>query len=222
MPEGGKRALATLAAPRHNCPMTHPPAIILAGGRATRMGGGDKCLLDLGGRPMLARIRERLAPQCGPLALNANGGGARFRDFGLPVLPDSLPDFPGPLAGILAGMDWAAGLGAGRVVSVAGDTPFFPTDLVLRLTGAGDGLVLAASRDNKGHINDHPTFGLWPTALRDALRGYLARGERRVRGFAMIHGAARAVWDEEPVDPFFNINTPGDLDRARSALRLQP
>jgi molybdopterin-guanine dinucleotide biosynthesis protein A len=171
---------------------------------------------------MLARIRERLSPQCGPLALNANGGGARFKDFGLPVLPDSLPDFPGPLAGILAGMDWAAGLGAGRVVSVAGDTPFFPTDLVLRLTGAGDGLVLAACRYNKGHINDHPTFGLWPTALRDALRGYLARGERRVRGFAMIHGAAKAVWDAEPVDPFFNINTPGDLDRARSALRLQP
>ena len=202
--------------------MTHPPAIILAGGRATRMGGGDKCLLDLGGRPMLARIVERLAPQCGPLALNANGDGTRFRDFGLPVLPDSLPDFPGPLAGILAGMDWAAGLGAERVLSVAGDTPFFPTDLALRLTRAGKGIVLAASPDTGGQANDHPTFGLWPTVLRDDLREWLTRGERRVRGFAMAHGAARAVWDAGPVDPFFNINTPGDLDRAFAALRLQP
>ena len=105
---------------------------------------------------------------------------------------------------------------------MAGDTPFFPRDLVPRLRQSGDGIVLAASRDGQGRNRDHPIFGLWPTALRDALRGYLARGERRVRGFAMIHGAARAVWDAEPVDPFFNINTPGDLDRARSALRLQP
>ncbi|MDQ1900480.1 molybdenum cofactor guanylyltransferase MobA [Paracoccus sp. WLY502] len=199
--------------------MTHP-AIILAGGRATRMGGGDKCLLDLGGRPMLARIIDRLAPQCAPLALNANGDAVRFAGFGLPVLPDSLPDFPGPLAGILAGMDWAAGLGADAVISVAGDTPFFPRDLATRLTAQGNGIVLAAGRDGGGRVVDHPTFGLWPVALRDALRGFLVLGKRRVRGFAAEHGAATVGWDISP-DPFFNINTPEDLEQARQGLGLQ-
>lgn len=196
--------------------MTPPPAIILAGGRATRMGGGDKCLLDLDGRPILARIVDRLAPQCGPLALNANGDPARFAAFGLPVVADSLPDHPGPLAGILAGMDWAAGLGADRILSVAGDTPFFPADLALRLTQAGEGIVLAASRTAGDQVIAHPTFGLWPTALRDDLRAALASGQRRVRAFAASHGAAAAVWEADPEDPFFNINTPEDLDRACS------
>ncbi|MCZ0960610.1 molybdenum cofactor guanylyltransferase MobA [Paracoccus benzoatiresistens] len=195
--------------------MTLPPAIILAGGRATRMGGGDKCLLDLDGRPMLAGIIARLSPQCAPLALNANGDPGRFAGFGLPVLPDSLPDFPGPLAGILAGMDWAASLGAGAVISVAGDTPFFPRDLAERLGAQGGGIVLAASRDGGGRVTDHPTFGQWPVALRDELRAFLVSGQRRVRGFAMAHSATLAVWDTGAVDPFFNINTPGDLERAR-------
>lgn len=194
------------------------PAIILAGGRATRMGGGDKCLLDLGGRPMLARIIDRLAPQCSAMALSANGDPARFAGMGLPVLPDGLPGFPGPLAGILAGMDWAAALGAGRVLSVAGDTPFFPRDLAQRLAQAGDGIVLAASRDDRGRMQDHPTFALWPVELRNDLRAFLASGQGRVRGFAMAHSPARAVWDALPADPFFNINTPRDLDRARSVI----
>ncbi|WP_347137505.1 molybdenum cofactor guanylyltransferase MobA [Paracoccus sp. SSK6] len=198
--------------------MTRPPAIILAGGRATRMGGGDKCLLDLDGCPMLARIVERLVPQCGSLALNANGDPARFADFGLPVLPDSLPDQPGPLAGILAGMDWAASLGASAVVSVAGDTPFFPENLVSRLRG-GKGIVLAASRNPGGEVTDHPTFGLWSVALRDDLRAFLAGGQRRVRGFATAHGATTVVWDAGAIDPFFNINTPEDLERARGLAR---
>ncbi|WP_295047855.1 molybdenum cofactor guanylyltransferase MobA [uncultured Paracoccus sp.] len=200
--------------------MTHHPTtipgIILAGGRATRMGGGDKCLLDLGGRPMLARIIDRLAPQCAPLALNANGDPARFAGFGLPVIADSLSDHPGPLAGILAGMDWAAGMGATRILSVAGDTPFFPSDLALRLDQAGHGIVLAASRVADGQVIAHPTFGLWPTDMRDDLRAFLASGHRRVRAFAAAHGAASAVWEADPDDPFFNINTPADLDRARS------
>ena len=218
-------ALARTIAPRDNRfmnPSALVPAIILAGGRATRLGGGDKCLMDLGGRPMLARIIDRLAPQCDPLALNANGDAARFRGFGLPVLPDSLPGFPGPLAGILAGMDWAAGLGADRVVSVAGDTPFFPRDLVPRLRQSGDGIVLAASRDGQGRNRDHPTFGLWPTALRDDLRAWLIGGERRVRAFAQSQGAVAAIWDADPLDPFFNVNTPEDLDRARSLLCRKP
>lgn len=221
----GASALARTAAPRDNRVMTLSapvPAIILAGGRATRLGGGDKCLLDLGGRPMLARIIDRLGPQCGPLALNANGDAARFAGFGLPVLPDSLPGFPGPLAGILAGMDWAAGLGADRVVSVAGDTPFLPRDLVARLRQSGDGIVLAASRDSRGHDREHPTFGLWPAALREDLRARLTGGERRVRGFALSHGAVAAVWNADPFDPFFNVNTPEDLDQARSFLCRKP
>ncbi|WP_207102338.1 molybdenum cofactor guanylyltransferase MobA [Paracoccus shandongensis] len=201
--------------------MTRPPAIILAGGRATRMGGGDKCLLDLDGRPMLARIALRLAPQCAALALNANGDPGRFADFGLPVLPDSLPDLPGPLAGILAGMDWAASRGDRAVVSVAGDTPFFPPDLVDRLMQAGNGIVLAASRDAGGRVTDHPTFGLWPVALRDALRAFLAGGQRRVRGFALAHAPAMAVWDAASADPFFNINTPEDLARAQALARQE-
>lgn len=198
--------------------MTALPAIILAGGRATRMGGGDKCLLDLHGQPMLARIIARLAPQCGALALNANGDPGRFAGFGRTVLPDSLPDFPGPLAGILAGMDWAAAQGARAVVSVAGDTPFFPRDLVARLQADGGGIVLAASRTAAGEVTDHPTFGLWPTALRDDLRAALAAGQRRVRGFAQDHGAGRVVWDDGPAEPFFNINTPADLAKARRRL----
>lgn len=179
------------------------------------MGGGDKCLLPLGGRPMLAGIVARLVPQSGAMALNANGDPARFAGFGLPVLPDGLPDFPGPLAGILAGMDWAASLGADAVVSVAGDTPFFPGDLIERLTGAGGGIVLAASRDGTGRVTDHPTFGLWPVGLRRDLRAFLTGGGRRVRGFAGDHGARAAVWDAPAADPFFNINTAGDLARAQ-------
>lgn len=197
------------------------PAIILAGGQATRMGGGDKCLLDLGGRPILATILDRIVPQCGVIALNANGDPTRFAGFGLPVLPDSLPDHPGPLAGILTGMDWAHGLGAGHVISVAGDTPFFPTDLVGRLAQGGDGIVLAASRDAQGRDRDHPTFGSWPTALRDDLRAFLANGGRRLRGFAGDHSAVAVTWDAGRLDPFFNINTPVDLDMARQTLGLQ-
>lgn len=207
--------LARPRAPRHNPMMTHPPAIILAGGRATRMGGGDKGLLDLCGRPVLARILDRLAPQTPAIALSANGDPARFAGLGLPVLADSLPGHPGPLAGILAGMDWAAAQGADRVASVAGDTPFFPSDLIGRLAAQGHGVVLAASRDDTGRIVDHPVFGLWPVTLRHDLLAFLQGGGRRVRRFADIHGAARAVWDAGAVDPFFNLNTPADLDRAR-------
>ncbi|TBN42045.1 molybdenum cofactor guanylyltransferase MobA [Paracoccus subflavus] len=199
--------------------MTRPPAIILAGGRATRMGGGDKGLLDLDGRSLLARIIDRLAPQCDGLALNANGDPARLAGLGLPVLADGLPGLPGPLAGILAGMDWAAARGADRVVSVAGDTPFLPADLVARLAAQGaaqgNGIVLAASRDGTGQVFDHPVCGLWPVALRHDLLAFLQSGERRVRRFAELHAAARAVWDAAAADPFFNINTPADLDRAR-------
>ena len=183
------------------------PAVILAGGRATRLGGGDKALTGLGGQPMLARGIARLAPQAGPLALNANGEAARFAGFALPVIADSVAGHPGPLAGVLAGLDWAAGLGAEGLVSVAADTPFFPADLVARLAAAGP-FALAASDDGL-----HPTFGLWPVAARDALRDALAAGERRVGRWAEAAGAVRAAFEDKAA--FFNVNTPGDLAEAR-------
>ncbi len=202
--------------------MTRPPAIILAGGRATRMGGGDKGLREVGGIRLIDRVIARIAPQCGPLALNANGDPARFADLGLPVLPDSLPDHPGPLAGVLAGMDWAASLGAEAVISVAADTPFFPADLAARLASAAgpSGLALAASPDETGKIWHHPTFGLWPVALRDDLREALKGGLRKVVLWTDRHGAGTASFPASPFDPFFNINTPDDIAEAEKLAEL--
>lgn len=197
------------------------PAVILAGGLSSRMGGGDKVLLELNGQPLLAHVIARLAPQVGPLAISANGDPARFARFGLPVLADSLPDFPGPLAGILAAMDWAAGLGAASVLTAAGDTPFPPHDLAARLQAAGaQGLALAADRDSAGEARLHPTFGLWPTALREDLRAALAEGLRRPRQWAARHQAGTAIFDGP--EPFFNINTPADLAHASAASANVP
>lgn len=198
--------------------MTDYPGCILAGGRAERMGGGDKCLRPLAGQRLLDHVLARLAPQCGALALNANGDAQRFKGYGLPVLPDAAQDQPGPLAGVLAAMDWAAGQGAEHVVTVAADTPFFPRDLVARL--AVQGFALAASRaaeNTKAQL--HPVFGLWPVRLRDDLRTALARGERKVRMWAMDHGAQQVVFDYAGVDPFFNINTPEELKQASAIAR---
>ena len=196
--------------------MSNPPGIILAGGKATRMGGGDKGLRVVAGKRLLDRVIERLGPQCEALAINANGNPARFAGFGLPVLPDSLPDHPGPLAGVLAGLDWAAGLGAEAIVTVAADTPFFPADLVARLRAAAgpSGLALAASRDDSGKLWQHPTFGLWPVALRDDLRAALEGGLRKIVLWTERHEAGIAEFPSHPFDPFFNINTPEDIAEA--------
>lgn len=202
--------------------MNRPPAIILAGGRSTRMGGGDKGLREVGGERLIDRVIARIAPQCGPIALNANGDPTRFADLGLPVLPDSLPDHPGPLAGVLAGMDWAASIGADAVVSVAADTPFLPRDLVERLQAAAgpSGLALAASPDETGKLWHHPTFGLWPVALRDDLREALKGGLRKVVLWTDPHGAGTASFASSPFDPFFNINTPDDIAEAEKLTEL--
>jgi molybdopterin-guanine dinucleotide biosynthesis protein A len=194
------------------------PVMILAGGRATRMGGQDKPLLTLEGQTLLSIILDRLGGHDGPVALNANGDPARFTAFGLPVLADSLPDYPGPLAGVLVAMDWAAGLGASAVVTIAGDTPFFPRDLVSVLDHVKGplGLALAATRDAAGQTHDHPTFGLWPVDLADDLRATLARNEGRVRSFTTRHQAGQGVWDAVPFDPFANVNTPDDLAQAKA------
>jgi molybdopterin-guanine dinucleotide biosynthesis protein A len=193
--------------------------LILAGGLSRRMGGGDKPLRRLAGRTLLERVAERLEPQCaGGLALSANGDPARFRDvFSGAVLPDTIPEHPGPLAGILAGMEAAAALpGVTHVASVPGDAPFLPHDFIARLVAAaaeGKPIALAASGERR-----HFTSALWPVDLRHDLRDWLGRGERRVGGFIERHGAAVASWPVEPVDPFLNLNAPEDLAAAEAML----
>jgi len=202
--------------------MKQPVGIILAGGLATRMGGGDKSRLDLDGRSILSHVVERLQPQVDAIALNANGDAARFDDLALPVVADSIEGFAGPLAGVLAGLDWAASLGASHVVSVAADTPFFPCDLVPQLMMAADmqdkPIALAASPDPVKGMMRHPTFGLWPVELRYDLRASLADGLRKVILWTDKHGTAQAEFPAPEVDPFFNVNTPQDLETARSLM----
>jgi molybdopterin-guanine dinucleotide biosynthesis protein A len=189
--------------------------VILAGGRATRMGGGDKCLLEAGARSLLAHVIERLGPQVDGLILNANGDPARFGGFGLPVVADGIAGYAGPLAGVLAGMEAAQARGAARIVTAAGDTPFFPRDLVARLDAAarqaGAPLACAATPDADGRLWDHPTFGLWPAALAADLRAAVEGGLRKVVDWTARHGCARATFGAGPPDPFFNVNTPEDL-----------
>ncbi|MBY6049581.1 molybdenum cofactor guanylyltransferase MobA [Vannielia litorea] len=191
--------------------------VILAGGQARRMGGGDKGLLDLGGVSLLARVTRRLAPQVEVMCLNANGDAARFDAFGLDVVADPIEGFAGPLAGVLAGMRWAEAQGADHVVSVAADTPFFPADLVERLqTGAaGTSPVLAAVRE-AGRVRRQPTFGFWPVALADDLEAALGDGVRKVVQWTERHDGREVVFGSS--DAFFNVNTPEDLARAELML----
>ena len=200
------------------------PGVLLAGGQARRMGGGDKGRLEVAGTSLIERAITRLAPQAGPLALNANGDAARFADLGLPVIADSVAGWPGPLAGVLAGLDWAAEQGAERIVTAAADTPFFPDDLVARLVAGADAagapIALAATPDpERGRVR-HPTFGLWPVALREDLRAALAEGVRKVVLWTDRHGAVDVTFESRPeADPFFNVNTPEDLAEAEARAR---
>jgi molybdenum cofactor guanylyltransferase len=202
---------------------TKVAGVILAGGQGRRMGGQDKALLRLAGISLIDHVFQRLSPQCGAIAISANGDGARFSRLGLPVLPDVLPDWPGPLAGVLTGMHWAAAHGFSHLVSVATDTPFFPTDLVARLqaTVSPAGLTLAASPDANGTLRLHPTIGLWPVALHDDLSRWLLQGNRKVRLWADRAGAATCSFSAAPFDPFFNINTAEDLAWAAQRLADQ-
>ncbi len=207
--------------------------VILAGGLATRMGGGDKGLLQIGGVSLLDRVINRFSPQVEALALNANGDALRFNELGLPVIADSIDGFAGPLAGVLAGLDWAADQGAQSIVTVAADTPFFPRDLVAQLVRASEGqkhpLVLATTprtgeealkSGGSRRVNRHPTFGLWPVALRDDLRAALEGGLRKVVLWTDQHDGREALFSAQPFDPFFNVNTPDDLVRAETLLEL--
>jgi molybdopterin-guanine dinucleotide biosynthesis protein A len=195
--------------------------VVLAGGLARRMGGGDKPLRLLGGVPMLDHVLARIAPQVAAVVLNANGDPARFAGHALPVVPDGLPDHPGPLAGILAALDWAAAQRADLpwVVSVPGDSPFIPHELVARLHAARavQHVPLACAR-SAGQA--HPPIGLWPVSLRADLRAALLAGERRIDRWTARHGCAPADWPDTPVDPFFNANAPEDLATAETLLLL--
>jgi molybdopterin-guanine dinucleotide biosynthesis protein A len=194
--------------------------LILAGGLARRMGGGDKPLCEVAGRPLLAHVIERLSPQVAGLLLNANGDPARFAAFGLPVVPDGVEGFPGPLAGVLAGLDWAAlhRPDCPWVVSCPGDTPFPPADLVARLHAAREAAGVPMACASSGG-QTHPPVALWPVALREELRAALLAGERKIDRWTARFGCAAADWPAEPFDPFFNANTPEDVAEASRILQ---
>jgi len=193
--------------------------VILAGGLARRMGGGDKGLKAIGGRPILGRVIAIAKSQTRALALNANGDPDRFKSFGLPVIPDSVPDFAGPLAGILAGLDWAADLDrpAQWVVSLPCDCPFLPGDLVARMWAAverGAEMVCAASGGQA-----HPVIALWPVALRRDLRKAMTtEAMRKIDRWTARYRLAQVDWPTTPRDPFFNANSPEDLAMAETLL----
>jgi molybdopterin-guanine dinucleotide biosynthesis protein A len=198
------------------------PGVLLAGGLARRMGGGDKPMRQIGGRTILARVIARLAPQCDGLILNANGDPARFASFGLPVVADTVKDFPGPLAGILSALDWAA---ANRpdvefILSAAADCPFLPRDLVARLHQAriaeGAQLAVAASDEQS-----HPVIGLWSVSLRQELRHALVVDDiRKIDRWTARYKLATVEWPAEPLDPFFNANTMDDIEAAERLAEL--
>ena len=222
-----KKAPSTGARPP--CMTTdHPPTfgLVLAGGLARRMGGGDKARIEIGGVSILDRVLATLSAQCPGIVINANGDPERFADTGLTVVADSVPDFAGPLAGILAGLDWLAEQknGIEWIVSVPGDCPFLPDDLVERLHQArrkmGTGVPLACARSGEWR---HPVVGLWSLALREDLRKALVEDDmRKIEVWTARHGVAIADWPDQPIDPFFNVNTPDDAAQAQALADLHP
>jgi molybdenum cofactor guanylyltransferase len=190
--------------------------LVLAGGQARRMGGGDKALIRIGAATILDRVLERLTPSCAGFVLNANGEPARFARFGLPVIADDVAGFAGPLAGILTGLDWVARNhpAIAWVASVPGDCPFLPRDLVpqLHVARQAEGKPLACAQSGEWR---HPVAALWPVALREDLRHALVdEGLRKIEVWTGRHGVALAAWPDQPVDPFFNVNTPEDVREA--------
>jgi molybdenum cofactor guanylyltransferase len=198
--------------------------VVLAGGLSRRMGGGDKCLRSLAGRPILAHILERLRPQVARLMLNANGDPARFAAFGVPVAADIVEGFPGPLAGVLTGMRWAQANcpGAKWLVSAAADAPFMPTDLVARMRAGADavGAGLACARSGG---QAHPVFGLWRIGLADDLaHAVCGEGVRKVDLWTARHGCIEVDFPIAGIDPFFNVNRPEDLAEAERMIATAP
>jgi molybdopterin-guanine dinucleotide biosynthesis protein A len=197
---------------------------VLAGGQARRMGGGDKARIKIDGASILQRVLACLSPQCGRVIINANGDPARFADTGLPVVADSVPDFAGPLAGILAGLDWAAANAPAIewLVSVPGDCPFLPKDLVARLheVRATSNVPLACARSGEWR---HPVVGLWPVSLREDLRhALIGENLHKIELWTARHSIAIAEWPTIPFDPFFNVNTPKDAAQAEAIAAKYP
>lgn len=202
-------------------PPEYLPAILLAGGRATRLGGGDKALRNLAGRPLLQHVIDAMRPQVGALLVNANGDPHRLAAFGLPVVQDDLPGHPGPLAGILAGLDWVAATlpATPFALSVSTDCPFLPPDLVSRLAAAAQDQVDILLAESGGRV--HPVIGLWRVALRHDLRIAVAgEGLRKVERFCDRHRMRAVNFPAIPHDPFFNINTAEDLAAAERRLAM--
>jgi len=195
--------------------------VLLAGGQSRRMGGGDKSLRDLAGRPILSHVIERVRGQVGQLVLNANGDPERFADFDLPVVPDVVEGQPGPLAGILTGMRWVARHApeAAWILTVATDAPFVPTDIVARLAAAiaAEGADLACAASGGRH---HPVIGLWPVRLADDLQNAIEQESiRKVDLWTAKYKLAVAEFSGKPTDPFFNVNRPDDLEEAVRVYR---
>ncbi len=208
--------------PDHASPPTL--GVILAGGLARRLGGGDKALRLVGGRTVLARLIERMTPQVTRLILNANDDPRRFEAAGLPVVADSLPGHPGPLAGVLAALEWAASSepATGWVVTVPGDAPFLPHDLVTRLHAdrSRSEATFACAASNGW---THPVVGLWPVSVREELRRAVAvEGVRKIDAFTGRQPSTAVEWPATPVDPFLNVNTPQDLAEAERLVTAHP
>jgi len=199
--------------------------VILAGGRSTRMQGPEKTLMPLSGKPMIAHIHQRISKQVDTVIINANGNASRFAFLGLPVQADTLEGFAGPLAGVLAGMSWckAHAPQATHILTVAGDTPFFPANFARRLVQAASTekapTICLAYSDN----NRHPTFGLWPVKLENDLERFLLEGDRKVMLFAQRYNLQKVdflieIRDNKPFDPFFNVNTPEEFAEAEAVM----
>lgn len=201
-----------------------PLGLVLAGGLARRMGGGDKGMIKIGGQIILERVLERLKPQCSHIIINANGNPERFGFTGLPVVPDDIPNFAGPLAGILAGLEWAASNAPDTeyLLSAPGDCPFLPRTLNNRLSAAlaAENKPLACAKSGDWR---HPVVGLWPVALRsDLRRALMEENLHKIEVWTARYGVAIAEWADTPIDPFFNVNTPDDAERANEIAARHP
>lgn len=188
------------------------------------MGGGHKSMLKIDGVPMLDHVIQRLKPQVSQIALNVNGDASKFSAYNLPTFADTIPGFLGPLAGILSGLRWAQNLNADCLISVAADTPFFPGNLVEKLANntadMNEPLALAFTRDEKGKVLRHPTFGIWPVSLADNLENALLKGLRKIVLWVDQNDGRGVEFDQCLFDPFFNVNSPDDLVEAERLIGM--